>query len=134
MSRRFHRAAMLALASACAALAGCEARIEQLTSAPPGARVSVDVDDASVVLTRGTAVAIACTEQGIPCNQLRAASDDGDVVFARRAWQDDLDPNGVDGQAAREAVVLAGLAEGETTVRLAWVSGEMEVRVVVVPR
>ena len=134
MSRGVHRSAVIALVAACAALAGCEARIEQLTGAPPGARVSVDVDDASVVLTRGAAVAIACTEQGTPCNQLRAESDDGDVAFARRAWQDDLDPNGIDGQAAREAVVIAGLAEGETTVRLVWVSGEMDVRVVVVPR
>lgn len=134
MSRGVHHAVVVALVSACAVLTGCEARIEQLTGAPPGARVEVDVDDASVVLTRGAAVAIACTEQGTPCNQLRAESDDGEVVFARRAWQDDLDPNGVDGQAAREAVVIAGLAEGETTVRLSWVSGEMDVRVVVEPR
>lgn len=131
MSGGIQRAFALALAAATGVLAGCEARIEQLTTAPPGAVVRVDVDDETVVLSRGAAVAIACTEQGSPCDQLRADAVDGDVAFARRAWHDDLQPDGVDGQAARAAVVIAGLAEGETTVRLTWIDGEKDLRVIV---
>jgi hypothetical protein len=134
VSRATRPARLGALALAAAALAGCEARIEQLTGAPPGARVEVDVDDDRVVLSRGAAVAVACYDVGTPCAGVRAESDDEAVVVARRAFQDDLDPNGVDGRAAREAIVVAGRREGEATVRLTWESGELEVRVVVEPR
>lgn len=119
------------LALSAAALAGCEARIEQLTNAPPGARLEVDTEDDHVVLSRGTAVAIACYDSSGPCTDLQAESDDEGVALARRAWQDDLDPNGVRGEAAREAVVIAGTGEGETTVRLTWSDGSLDVRVVV---
>jgi len=120
--------------------------ITVLTSPPPARRADLDVERESLVISRGVAVALECTEydgNGYygPCRDFVANGFDGSIVDVFEAHLDVIGGTNVvsaDGEEAvvapvrRAGVILGATTAGTTTVTFASGSGTIDLDVEVV--
>lgn len=109
----------------------CDPTLEALTVPPPGARADLDTDNDRITLSRGAALAIACTDGGDLCDYMEVAVANPDIAGARVAYEDALEYTYV-GQRPVTSFVIFGKAVGNTSVTVESAAGDVtyEVRVI----
>ncbi len=121
----------LALALPILALAACDPTLEALTAPPPGARADLDTDNQRITLSRGAALAVACTDGGDLCDHMVVEVADPDIAGAAVAYRNALDFTWV-GERPATSFVVFGRAVGNTTVTVDSAAGDVtyDVRVI----
>jgi hypothetical protein len=118
-------------------LAGCEPNLEAITVAPPTAVAELNDADGTVELSRGVALAIECTYQGVPCEAPGFEIGDEGVLSVRPAFLDLLSEQGVGAGSAgpqpRAVFVLLGLQEGSSSLTITSDDGDTDFDVTIVP-
>lgn len=124
--------ALMCSMSSLVALVGCaETTVTFLTQVPPGRTATVDVEDETLTLSRGLAVAFDCTEwvetYSGPCRNMDVSFDDdtragfvrahldalqGQTAFSRQTGFDDGQTVG--GPTDRQGGLVLGFAAGTT--------------------
>lgn len=97
---------------------GCETRLEELSTPPPGAVATIDEPAETIELTRGAALAFECFYENRPCEGASVTIADLDVAFARETFFDELETNLHTGTQARSVFVIVGRDAGITEMRV----------------
>jgi Flp pilus assembly secretin CpaC len=121
----------IALLSVIAALAACDPTLEALTAPPPGAKAELDNDEDIIHLSRGAALAVACTDGGDLCDNMSVTVADPLIAGARVAFRNALDFT-FEGQRPATSFVIFGKAAGKTDVTVKSSAGDVTYRVHVI--
>jgi hypothetical protein len=96
-------------------LAGCDPTLEALTAPPPGATAVLDNENQTIRLSRGAAMAIACTDGGQLCDDMSVVVADASIAGARVAFHNVLEFT-FEGPQPATSFVVFGKSPGKTTV------------------
>jgi hypothetical protein len=110
--------------------AACDLRLEQLSFAPPGAVADLDPDCEEIVVSRGVALGVACTDSnGGGCENITVSVADPTIADARVAYSADF--TSIYERRQATSFVVYDKRAGETAVTVDSSDGELTYAVTV---